>query len=83
MLPVDCRKHFLKNKIQGDRQMEKRLRTVLYNAISLLIDETFEQYDDSEEWFAMLQNELACTKEELEELGIKITVDGDCSQVQE
>lgn len=63
--------------------MEKRLRTVLYNAISLLIDETFEQYDDSEEWFAMLQNELACTKEELEELGIKITVDGDCLQVQE
>lgn len=63
--------------------MEKRLRTVLYNAISLLIDETFEQYDDSEEWFAMLQNELGSTKEELEELGIKVTVDGDCSQVQE
>ena len=58
--------------------MEKRLRTVLYNAVSLLIDETFEQYDDSEEWFAMLQNELGSTKEELEELGIKVTVDGGC-----
>ncbi len=62
--------------------MEKRLRTVLYNAVSLLIDETFEQYDDSEEWFAMLQNELGSTKEELEELGIKVTVDGGCSQLQ-
>ena len=62
--------------------MEKRLRTVLYNAVSLLIEETFEQYDDSEEWFAMLQNELGSTKEELEELGIKVTVDGGCSQLQ-
>ena len=62
--------------------MEKRLRTVLYNAVSLLIDETFEQYDDSGEWFAMLQNELGSTKEELEELGIKVTVDGGCSQLQ-
>ena len=62
--------------------MEKRLRTVLYNAVSLLIDETFEQYDDSEEWFTMLQNELGSTKEELEELGIKVTVDGGCSQLQ-
>ena len=47
-----------------------------------MIDETFEQYDDSEEWFAMLQNELGSTKEELEELGIKVTVDGGCSQLQ-
>ena len=53
--------------------MEKRIKEILYNAISLLIDETFEQYDDSEEWFSMLQNELGCTKEELEEYGICIT----------
>ena len=45
--------------------MEERLKTILYNAISLLIDETFEQYDDEEEWFKMIQNELDCTKEEL------------------
>ena len=36
--------------------MEDRLKTILYNAISLLIDETFEQYDDETEWFKMLQD---------------------------
>lgn len=56
--------------------MEDRLKTILYNAISLLIDETFEQYDDETEWFEMLQNELGCTREELEQYGIYITVDG-------
>lgn len=56
--------------------MEDRLKTILYNSISLLIDETFEQYDDEAEWFEMLQNELGCTKEELEQYGIYITVDG-------
>ena len=45
-----------------------------------IIDETFEQYDDSEEWFSMLQNELGCTKEELEEYGICITKDGGLSK---
>ena len=53
--------------------MEDRLKTILYNAISLLIDETFEQYDNEEEWFEMIQNELGCTKEELEQYGIYIT----------
>ena len=56
--------------------MEDRLKTILYNAISLLIDETFEQYDNEEEWFEMIQNELRCTKEELEQYGIYITVAG-------
>ena len=42
--------------------MEDRLKTILYNAISLLIDETFEQYDNEEELFEMIQNELGCTK---------------------
>ena len=56
--------------------MEDRLKTILYNAISLLIDETFEQYDNEEEWFEMIQNELGCTKEELEQYGIYITVAG-------
>ena len=56
--------------------MEDRLKTILYNASSLLIDETFEQYDNEEEWFEMIQNELGCTKEELEQYGIYITVAG-------
>lgn len=55
---------------------EERLSVLLYNAIVLLIEETFEQYDDSEGWFEMIQNGLDCTAEELETLGIKITIDG-------
>ena len=52
------------------------LKTILYNSISLLIDETIEKYDDEAEWLEMLQNELECTKEELAQYGIYITVDG-------
>ena len=59
------------------------MRTVLYNAISLLIDETFDQYDDTQEWFEMLQNELGVTAAELEEMGIKVTVDGGLETVKE
>lgn len=55
---------------------DNRLETLLYNAICLLIDETFEQYDDNNEWLEMIQNELGCTIEELEGYGIKITIDG-------
>ena len=55
---------------------EKRLRTLLYNAICLLIAENFKQYHDSEEWFRMILNELGCSAEELEKYGIKATVDG-------
>lgn len=61
---------------------EERLSVLLYNAITLLVDETFEQYDDSEEWFEMIQNELNCTAEELETLGIKITIDGGVCEVE-
>jgi len=62
---------------------EKKLKTVLYNAISLLIDETFEQYDDTEEWLTMVYNELDCTKEELASFGIVITVDGGLYKVED
>lgn len=54
----------------------ERIKTILYNAISLLIDETFEQYDDEQEWFDMMLNELDCTEEELKQYGIRITADG-------
>lgn len=53
-----------------------RIKNILFNALSLLIDETFEQYEDSEEWFAMILKELDCSKEELKQYGIEITVDG-------
>ena len=64
-------------------QLTHRLKVLLYNAVCLLIDETFEQYDDNIEWFEMLQNELGCTAKELEEYGIKITVDGGLNVIEE
>lgn len=48
---------------------EKRLETLLYNAISLLLDCTLEEYDSLEDWFEMAECELGCTKEELMEYG--------------
>lgn len=72
------------HKMRCEKNMEveekqERLKNILYNAISLLINETFEQYDDSEEWFKMFQNKLGCTADELESFEIKITVDGGCT----
>ena len=51
---------------------EKRLKTLLYNAISLLIDETFERYaeeDREAEWLDMMTTELGCSVGELELYG--------------
>ena len=48
----------------------ERLKTLLYNAISLLTDETLEQYDDKEDWKEMIYNELVTTKEELLDFGV-------------
>lgn len=48
---------------------EDRLERLLYNAITLLVDETLEQYDDVEEWKDMMCNELECTREELQNYG--------------
>ena len=46
---------------------EERLKILLWNAVSLLATETFEQYDNAEEWVDMLMTEMCITKEELEE----------------
>lgn len=54
--------------------MKERLRTLLYNAVSLYVDETIGQYDDVEEWKAMFENEMDCTIAELKELGVNIMV---------
>lgn len=48
---------------------EKRLETLLYNAISLLVDKTCEEYDDTEAWLDMLTEELGCSLSELKEYG--------------
>lgn len=53
-------------------EKNKRLETLLYNAISLLVDETYENYADEDratEWFDMMTNELGCSLSELKEYG--------------
>lgn len=52
-------------KIENNENENERLKTLLYNAVSLLVDETYEQYDDVDEWKNMLYNELDTTEEEL------------------
>lgn len=64
------------DKVNENIDTDTRKDVVLYNAISLLIDETFEQYEDKEKWFNMLQNELGVSAAELESIGIKVTADG-------
>ena len=52
------------------------MRTILYNTLVLLIDETHGQYEDPDEWYKMVFNELDCTEEKLKKIGISITKDG-------
>ena len=54
--------------------MEERLKTLFYNAMVLLIDETFEQYEDTEKWKEMLFNELGTTEDELKQFGVDLMV---------
>lgn len=58
----------------------ERLKTLLYNAISMIIDETLEDYldeDRSTEWLDMMCRELGCTLSELKEYGnINVDVNG-------
>ena len=53
------------------------LKKVLKNALVLLVDETYDQYEDHEEWLSMITNELDCPRNELTKLGFRITEDGD------
>lgn len=57
------------NELKFDDK-EERLKTLLYNAITLLVDETASQYDDKNEFYKMIYNELGTTKDELKEVGI-------------
>lgn len=53
------------------------MRRILYNALVLLIDETYGQYEDPDEWYNMVFNELDCAEEKLKKIGISISKDGD------
>lgn len=64
--PKECEDPCLKTQ----KTKEERLKVLLYNAITLLADETFERYDEADEWLFMICDELKTTKEELEEFGV-------------
>ena len=49
---------------------ERRLKTLLYNAISLLADKTLGEDDLFVEWMLELCDELGTTPTELKEFGI-------------
>lgn len=53
---------------------EKRMKTLLINALTLCCDETYEQYDNVDDWKEMLFNELDTTEEELKEIGFNFLV---------
>lgn len=59
---------------------EERLKTLLYNAISMVINETLDAYLDEDmaiEWLDMMCRELGCTLSELKEYGdINVDVNG-------
>ena len=48
---------------------EERLIILLYNAFTCLADETFEQYDNTEDWLDMIKDKIGCTNDEMEEYG--------------
>lgn len=62
----------LLNDDKGDEN--ERLKTLLYNAVTLVVDETYEQYDDVDEWKRMMFNELGTTEEELHKYDVHILV---------
>ena len=64
--------NFRKILVNADKT-NSRLKTILYNAVTLLVDETIEQYDDIDEWKKMMERELGCTINELKQYGINLT----------
>lgn len=52
------------------KQENERLKVLLYNAISLLADETYDGFDGKEEWLENLCVELGTNKNELKKFGV-------------
>lgn len=50
--------------------MKNDVNVLLFNAISLLVDETIEEFDNTDDWFEWICNELDCTEEILKKFGI-------------
>lgn len=61
--------------------MEKkieRLTVLLNNAITLLADETYDQFDNVEDWVEMVLDGLGTDRDELNDFGIELIETEDC-----
>ena len=52
----------------------KNLEEVLYNIAILFAERTFYQYDDMDEWKAMIFNELQMSLDDLERIGFRFLI---------
>ena len=70
----------MEHKIKLLERDNTRLKALLYNAITLLIDETYDNYATEgmeSEWVDMITRELGCTVSDLKTYaGITVSVDG-------
>lgn len=50
--------------------MKNKIEVILFNALSLLADETYEPFKSANEWMYWVCNNLGCTEADLKEYGI-------------
>ena len=50
--------------------MKNKLEVILFNALSLIADETYDAFADANEWLDWLCKNLGCTEADLKEYGI-------------
>lgn len=50
--------------------MKNKIEVILYNALSLLADETYEPFESADKWMYWVCNNLGCTEADLKEYGI-------------
>lgn len=63
--------------ITKTNNFNERTKDLLYNALILLADTTFNEYTDGQKWLEMVYRELGATEEDLAECGISISKSGE------
>lgn len=64
-------------QLQKTNNFSERTKALLYNALILLADTTFNEYTDGQKWLEMVYRELGATEEDLAECGISISESGE------
>lgn len=63
--------------ITKTNNFKERTKALLYNALVLLADTSFNEYTDGQKWLEMVYRELGATEEDLAECGISISKSGE------